>query len=119
MTDALWQIGGWTMLHFLWAGTIAALAGGLLRSACRRATPAVRYALSLAMLAALAGLPVVIVAWLALNSPVILAGRDSAIALVVQAPNVTPSQDGSAIYESAPRVIDLANDPIPNDAVTT
>ena len=75
MTDALWQLGGWTMLHFLWAGAIVALAGGALRLSRRRAAPAVRYAISLTTLAALAALPIAIAAWLALYRPAILAGR--------------------------------------------
>ncbi|MBA3485557.1 MAG: hypothetical protein H0T51_27500, partial [Pirellulales bacterium] len=75
MTDALWQLGGWTMVHFLWLGTATALIGAALRIACRRAGPRTRYAVSLLTLAALTALPLAIAAWLSLHSPGILAGR--------------------------------------------
>jgi beta-lactamase regulating signal transducer with metallopeptidase domain len=47
---------GWTLLHFLWQGALAALALAALQTSCRRATPQTRYLLGaltlLAMLAA-------------------------------------------------------------------
>jgi beta-lactamase regulating signal transducer with metallopeptidase domain len=106
-TEELWQLAGWTMLHFLWLGAVAALAGGVLRFAAHRAAPTVRYALSLTTLAILVVLPFAIAAWLSSYSPAILAGRPRTS---LEKPNiVAPSQDDSAIY--APRqpiVIDLA-----------
>jgi beta-lactamase regulating signal transducer with metallopeptidase domain len=114
MTDALWQLGGWTMLHFLWAGTVAGLMGGLIRLACRRAAPSVRYALSLATLAVLAALPIAIAALLALHRPAILVGRAAAISSEPEMPKEGPSQDASARYAAAePLVIDLATAPPP------
>jgi beta-lactamase regulating signal transducer with metallopeptidase domain len=47
---------GWTLLHFLWQGALAAVALAALQTLCRRATPQARYLLAaltlLAMLAA-------------------------------------------------------------------
>jgi beta-lactamase regulating signal transducer with metallopeptidase domain len=116
MTNAFWQLGGWTMLHFLWAGAIVALAGGSLRLSCRRAAPAVRYAVSLTTLAALAALPIAIAAWLALDSPasVVFSLREKTPLAEREAYTRTPSQDGSAKYAPAtPQVIDLATIPPP------
>jgi beta-lactamase regulating signal transducer with metallopeptidase domain/protein involved in polysaccharide export with SLBB domain/tetratricopeptide (TPR) repeat protein len=62
-----WLLAGWTMLHFLWAGALAAAAGAIVRLAVRRCGPNVRYATSLAMLAAAACAPVLIAGVLARN----------------------------------------------------
>ena len=64
-----WHLAGWTMVYFLAAGTVAALAGALLRLVCRRAAPELRYGISLATLATLALLPLGIVGWLASGMP--------------------------------------------------
>jgi beta-lactamase regulating signal transducer with metallopeptidase domain len=66
--DAAWQLAGWTMLHFLWVGTGIAVAGAAACFACRRASPNVRYAASLATFVLLAASPVVIAVWLAGHS---------------------------------------------------
>jgi beta-lactamase regulating signal transducer with metallopeptidase domain len=118
MAEFLWQLGGWTMLQFLWIGTIVAVVGGGVRMMVRRGSPAVRYAASLATLAALAMTPAGIAGWLALDSPAILAGRaivspaesqSTAVSPSQVAAGDSPSQDGSAIYATAlPRVVDLA-----------
>ncbi len=107
--EALWQLAGWTMLHYLWLGTIIALAGALLRLACRRTSPNIRYAISLFTLTALAAAPAAIAAWLTLHSPAILAGSQPATQVNAHNTN-TPSQNGSAIYHP-PRIIDLAHEP--------
>src|SRR5215213_503402 len=63
----LWHIAGWTMIHFLWIGTLVALAGFLCRWLLRRLSPNVRYATSLACFVLFAALPIVISAWLCQN----------------------------------------------------
>jgi beta-lactamase regulating signal transducer with metallopeptidase domain len=60
----LWQIAGWTMLHFLWLGTLVGLAAGALRLLLRRASPNLRYVAATTTLAILASLPFGIAAWL-------------------------------------------------------
>jgi hypothetical protein len=67
MNASLWQLAGWTMIHSLWLGAAVALAGGFLRVAARRAAPNVRYAISLATLAALAATPLAAAVWLSVN----------------------------------------------------
>jgi beta-lactamase regulating signal transducer with metallopeptidase domain/protein involved in polysaccharide export with SLBB domain len=62
-----WLLAGWTMLHFFWVGALVAAAGAIVRLAVRRCGPNVRYASSLAMLAAVACAPVVIACVLARN----------------------------------------------------
>ncbi|HYO24227.1 MAG TPA: M56 family metallopeptidase, partial [Lacipirellulaceae bacterium] len=62
-----WLLTGWTMLHFLWIGTLVAAAGAVVRLACRRASPNLRYAASLATLLAVACTPFVIACLLASN----------------------------------------------------
>jgi beta-lactamase regulating signal transducer with metallopeptidase domain len=63
----LWHIAGWTMIHFLWLGTLVALAAFLCRWMLRRASANVRYAISLACLALFAALPILVAAWLHQN----------------------------------------------------
>ena len=48
-----------TLLHFLWQGALVALLGGVTLMACRRSSPATRYALSLGLLAVMAVAPLV------------------------------------------------------------
>ncbi len=64
-----WQAIGWTMLHFLWLGTLVAIAGALARVASRRLNPTIRYAQSLAVFATLALLPLGITIWLNATAP--------------------------------------------------
>jgi beta-lactamase regulating signal transducer with metallopeptidase domain len=61
---AWWQVAAWTMLHFLWLGTLVGLAAVACRFAMRHASAETRYAASLACLVVLAALPVGIAAWL-------------------------------------------------------
>lgn len=63
-STALWHLAGWTMLHFLWLGTLVALAAGVCRLVVWRAGPNVRYATTLACLMLLATSPVLIAFWL-------------------------------------------------------
>src|SRR5882724_10369013 len=60
----LWQLAGWTMLHFIWVGSLMGLAAAICRVISRRAAPSVRYAVALGCLLMLAGSPGGIAAWL-------------------------------------------------------
>lgn len=62
-----WTIAGWTMLHFLWVGSLIGAASAAGRRALRRYGPEVRYAFALASLASLAIAPLAIAAILAAN----------------------------------------------------
>lgn len=48
-----------TLLHFLWQGALVALLGGVTLMACRRSSPATRYALSLGLFAVMGVAPLV------------------------------------------------------------
>ena len=65
---AVWHLAGWTMLHFIWAGSLVAVLAALGRQLLRRAHPDVRYAYALASLTLLAAAPAVIAAVLAAGS---------------------------------------------------
>jgi beta-lactamase regulating signal transducer with metallopeptidase domain len=58
----LWHLAGWTMLHFIWVGSLVAVLAALGRQLLWRADPDVRYAYALASLTLLAAAPVVIAA---------------------------------------------------------
>ena len=64
----VWHLAGWTMLHFIWAGSLVAVLAALGRQILRRAHPDVRYAYALASLTLLAAAPAVIAAVLAAGS---------------------------------------------------
>src|SRR5688500_18083574 len=65
----LWQLAGWTMLHFLWLGTMVGLIAGVIRLLLRRTSPNIRYITSTATLAVLASMPLAIAAWLLTADP--------------------------------------------------
>src|SRR3954466_151692 len=56
----LWSLAGWTMVHFLWLGTLVAMLAFACRWLLRRASANTRYAIALSSLAILAALPVAI-----------------------------------------------------------
>jgi beta-lactamase regulating signal transducer with metallopeptidase domain/biopolymer transport protein ExbD/C-terminal processing protease CtpA/Prc len=64
-----WLLAGWTMIHFLWLGTLVAMAAFFCRWLLRRASANLRYAVSIACLSLLAALPVAIASWLHAYSP--------------------------------------------------
>ena len=64
----VWHLAGWTMLHFIWAGSLVAVLAALGRQILRRAHPDVRYVYALASLTLLAAAPAVIAAVLAAGS---------------------------------------------------
>jgi beta-lactamase regulating signal transducer with metallopeptidase domain len=74
--ENVWLLAGWTMIHFLWLGTLVALAALPIRWILRRASPNVRYVTALACLSTLASLPVAIALWLSQN-PTSLQFEDS------------------------------------------
>jgi len=61
----LWQVAGWTMVHFFWVGLLLGLLAMLVRVALRRTPPKVRYAASLMMFGTLVVAPAII-AWMLL-----------------------------------------------------
>jgi beta-lactamase regulating signal transducer with metallopeptidase domain/ankyrin repeat protein len=63
-----WDLAGWTMLHFIWVGSLVAVLAALGRQLLRRAHPDVRYAYALASLTLLAAAPAVIAAVVAAGS---------------------------------------------------
>jgi hypothetical protein len=54
---AWWSVAGWTMLHFLWLGTLLGLGALVCRLVVRRASAPMRYGVALVNLAVLAALP--------------------------------------------------------------
>ncbi len=64
----VWHLAGWTMLHFVWVGSLEAVLAALGRQLLRRAHPDVRHAYALASLTLLAAAPAVIAAVLAAGS---------------------------------------------------
>jgi beta-lactamase regulating signal transducer with metallopeptidase domain len=69
-----WVIAGWTMIHFLWLGTLVAVAAFVGRWILRRASPTVRYTVALSCLMVLVALPIAIAAWLGIDSPPLKGG---------------------------------------------
>src|SRR3954466_4401500 len=63
----LWHIAGWTMIHFLWIGTLVGLVAFLCGWLLRRSSANFRYGTSLTCLALCAGLPILVAAWLHQN----------------------------------------------------
>jgi hypothetical protein len=86
-----WLLAGWTMLHFLWVGALAAAAGAIVRLAVRRCGPNVRYAASLAMLAAVACAPVVIACVLVCNPALMASAWEPPALPVDDSPHETAS----------------------------
>jgi beta-lactamase regulating signal transducer with metallopeptidase domain len=100
-TAHLWHIAGWTMVHYLWIGAIAAVAALLLRWLLRSASPNSRYVSALACLLLLATMPIGIAAWLATNSPPLQGGvRGGTVGVAV-----TPTTD---VDEPENQIIELA-----------
>jgi beta-lactamase regulating signal transducer with metallopeptidase domain/ankyrin repeat protein len=64
----VWHLAGWTMLHFIWVGSLVAVLAALGRQLLRRAHPDVRYAYAMASLTLLAAAPAIIAAKLAAGS---------------------------------------------------
>src|SRR4029079_11139302 len=90
-----WLLAGWTMIHFLWLGTLIALAALLSRWLLRRASANARYAVALTCLAMLAAMPIAIATWLREYSPSVLAAdvspRNEAAGQGVELKNAEPT----------------------------
>lgn len=56
----LWQIAGWTMLHYFWVGAALGAVGLLARRQLRSAAASVRYLVALGSLMLLSGAPAAI-----------------------------------------------------------
>ena len=52
------ELAGWTLLHFLWQGAAAALAGAALLQVLRTASPHARYAVACITLGAMLAAPI-------------------------------------------------------------
>ena len=59
----LWQIAGWTMLHYLWVGAALGAVGLLVRRQLRSAPASVRYLVALGSLMLLASRPSRLPSW--------------------------------------------------------
>ncbi|WP_442483895.1 M56 family metallopeptidase [Aeoliella sp. SH292] len=121
MNSIWWQVAGWTMIHFLWIGSLVFLVTALVRLALFRAAPQWRYAASLLGLAVLAVSPPLI----ALR----IASEIKPLAVVVEpiaqgvedryAGPLAASSSAASLPEAAPpapAVIDLKYTPITVEA---
>ena len=118
----LWQLAGWTMLHFLWLGTLVGLVAGACRLLLRQASPNVRYATAVTTLVVLASLPLSIAAWLVITYPTDFLTEDAPAALGFAAgPTATPTQISPPIDQTIGEIIELSgrNDPPPSERVPT
>lgn len=61
----LWYLAGWTMLHFLWLGTLALIVAATLRILLLRTSAKTRYAAALVCFVIVAAMPIGIAAWVA------------------------------------------------------
>jgi beta-lactamase regulating signal transducer with metallopeptidase domain len=68
----MWQLAGWTMVHFLWLGALVGVAAAVSRLVLRRASANVRYVVALAWLVVLVALPVGIAAWIGAKPQAVL-----------------------------------------------
>jgi len=59
----LWLVAGWTMVHFLWVGTVFGASAFVCKWYLMRAAANVRYAVALGWLAILSAAPIGIAAW--------------------------------------------------------
>ncbi|WP_425396628.1 M56 family metallopeptidase [Aeoliella sp.] len=134
-----WQLIGWTMLHFLWIGSLVALAILVMRLALRRAGPNVRYTTTLLGFAILAMAPLVIAGWLlasgefAPQPSTMVVTRTAEPAALVEMPSVamTPANEEvidlkynpielpvEAPAEPPPASVELAVEPTPESIAT-
>src|SRR3954447_16925609 len=56
----LWNLAGWTMIHFLWTGALVALAAVIGKVLLKRTSATIRYIFTLTTLCVLAALPIAI-----------------------------------------------------------
>lgn len=108
MASRAWLVAGWTMLHFLWAGTLIGVVTWMASRAARSSSANTRYAIALCGLAALVAAPPIIAIRLlddppeiAINSPASAALNS---ALSESQPSVQPARP-----ESPPRSFSRTN----------
>ncbi len=65
----LWQIAGWTMLHYFWIGALLGAAAMVLRRLLQPTSPTVRYTAALGCFFLLCASPIGIAAWATLHVP--------------------------------------------------
>jgi beta-lactamase regulating signal transducer with metallopeptidase domain len=94
---------GWTLLHFLWQGALAALALAALQTSCRRATPQARYLLAALTLLAMLAAPMITYWTLRSHAPSApreaAAGSRTAVPFVVEAGAPGPREEAAALRE--------------------
>lgn len=93
----LWDVIGWTMLHFLWIGTLVGLLAGAGRAILHGASPNSRYIVALGSLMAMSVLPLAIMAWISV--------AERPISNAIVAPLRTPFNN-----ESARNISDIGSD---------
>ena len=104
----LWQLAGWTMLHFLWVGTLIGLAAAIGRVIVRRAAPSVRYAVALGCLCMLGGSPGGIAAWLVVHGFASSVRPDAPISIGADFDSnvdatIAAAGSGEALHEPVPQ----------------
>ncbi len=100
----LWQIAGWTMLHYFWIGALLGAAAMVLRRLLQPTSPTVRYTAALGCFFLLCASPIGIAAWATLHVP---SQTLPNVALDVAPPSqefpaVAPENVQSAIAADAP-----------------
>ena len=118
----LWQLAGWTMLHFLWLGTLVGLVAGALRLLLRQASPNARYVTAVTTLVVLASLPLSIAAWLVITYPTVFLTEDAPAALsFAVGATATPAKISVPIDQTVGEIIELSgrNETTPSDKTPT
>src|SRR5262245_5435993 len=77
-----WNLAGWTMIHFLWLGTLVVLIAFITKWLLRRGNPNIRYVVALTSLGVLTGLPLAIALVIPLTFRDGLGEGSSSIALI-------------------------------------
>lgn len=67
MESQLWMAAGWTMLHYLWIGTLLGVGAAIGRLALKGASPVLRYGFAVGCFLALAVTPVFVFVWMVQN----------------------------------------------------
>jgi hypothetical protein len=93
--NTLWLGMGWTMLHFLWIGTVIGLSGAMVMHTMRRATSEARYGTALLVFSLLALAPPVIAWWLAASTGP--AARDQSVSAFTAPLEVVPTPEAGYV----------------------
>lgn len=100
----LWVRAGWTMIHYLWVGTLLGLGAVACKWALKSAVPHVRYLAALAWLATLAISPIAIAVWVGPAKTAVEEQRPSeAFVLVASDDATTGVLPGSSVQDSQAR----------------